>query len=284
MIIKKKLNNNVAIVTDERGKESIVMGKGIAFNKAKGDILLEEEIDKRFVSPNPNFSMQFQGILKDIPEKYLTVSNLIIEEAKKDLQVDLSDNIYIMLTDHIYMAVKRFLDGLFLPNPMLWDMKRFYNKEYSVGCRALRIIEEQLKVKLPEDEAGFIAFHFVNATEDYESTMMTDILKLVKEITNIVKYSLGLDVDEESIYYYRFITHLKFFAQRFFSEKEQMTGNKRTLLEMVKKQYKKAFRCTQVVMGFLEKKYHHGISEEEQLYLTVHIQNMIEKSKLDCNK
>ena len=41
---------------------------------------------------------------------------------------------------------------------------------------------------------------------------MVDIMKLVKEITNIVKYQMGLDFDEESVYYYRFITHLKFFC------------------------------------------------------------------------
>ena len=33
----------------------------------------------------------------------------------------------------------------------------------------------------------------------------------------------GLDFDEESVYYYRFITHLKFFAQRLFLENKQYT-------------------------------------------------------------
>ena len=127
------------------------------------------------------------------------------------------------------MAVKRYLDGMQVPNPLLLDIKRFYNKEYEIGCQALEIIKDQLKVELPEDEAGFIAFHFVNAQQNLESSKMVDIMKLVKEITNIVKYQMGLDFDEESVYYYRFITHLKFFTQRLFLENKQYTDEKNNI-------------------------------------------------------
>lgn len=279
MIIKKKLNNNVAVTADETGREIIVMGKGIAFDRKVGDELDETEIDKRFVSSDKDFSMKFQEILLQIPMKYLNVSDLIIEKAKKELGTELNENIYISLTDHIYMAVIRFLDGMVIPNPMLWDIKRFYRKEFTVGQKALEIIKQELKVELPEDEAGFIAFHFVNAQQNFESTLMLDIMKLVKEIMNIIKYQMALDLDEESVYYYRFITHLKFFAQRLFSGSGQMKGDKNTLFEAVKQEYKKAYVCTQSVVKFVKGKYQYDISEEEQLYLTIHIENMIEKCK-----
>lgn len=223
MKIKKKLNNNVAVVTDKTGNEIIVMGKGITYDKKAGDCIDVEQVEKQFVPSNKDFSMKFQEILLDIPSKYLEVSNCIIERAKKYLDAEIDDNIYISLTDHIHMAVKRYLDGMQVPNPLLLDIKRFYNKEYEIGCQALEIIKDQLKVELPEDEAGFIAFHFVNAQQNLESSKMVDIMKLVKEITNIVKYQMGLDFDEESVYYYRFITHLKFFAQRLFLENKQYT-------------------------------------------------------------
>ena len=241
MKIKKKLNNNVAVVTDKTGNEIIVMGKGITYDKKSGDCIDEEQVEKRFVLSNKDFSMKFQEILLDIPAKYL------------DAEID--DNIYISLTDHIHMAVKRYLDGMQVPNPLLLDIKRFYNKEYEIGCQALEIIKDQLKVELPEDEAGFIAFHFVNAQQNLESSRMVDIMKLVKEITNIVKYQMGLDFDEESVYYYRFITHLKFFAQRLFLENKQYTDDDNPLYHIVKEQYKKAFNCTQSVVKFVGNKF-----------------------------
>ena len=244
MKIKKKLNNNVAVVTDKTGNEIIVMGKGITYDKKAGDCVDVEQVEKQFVPSNKDFSMKFQEILLDIPSKYLEVSNCIIERAKKYLDAEIDDNIYISLTDHIHMAVKRYLDGMQVPNPLLLDIKRFYNKEYEIGCQALEIIKDQLKVELPEDEAGFIAFHFVNAQQNLESSKMVDIMKLVKEITNIVKYQMGLDFDEESVYYYRFITHLKFFAQRLFLENKQYTDEDNPLYHIVKEQYKKAFNLS----------------------------------------
>lgn len=130
MKIKKKLNNNVAVVTDKTGNEIIVMGKGITYDKKSGDCIDEEQVEKRFVLSNKDFSMKFQEILLDIPAKYLEASNCIIERAKKYLDAEIDDNIYISLTDHIHMAVKRYLDGMQVPNPLLLDIKRFYNKEY----------------------------------------------------------------------------------------------------------------------------------------------------------
>lgn len=42
MKIKKKLNNNVAVVTDKTGNEIIVMGKGITYDKTV-IVLLNEQ-------------------------------------------------------------------------------------------------------------------------------------------------------------------------------------------------------------------------------------------------
>lgn len=285
MIIKKKLNNNVAVAEDGTGHEVIIMGKGLAFERKTGDFVEEAIIDKKFILSDKEFSSKFEEILLQIPMKYVDISDRIIESAKRELGTEINESIYISLTDHIYMAVKRYLDGITVPNPILWDIKRFYSKEFKVGENALKIIRKELKVELPEEEAGFIAFHFVNVQNNFESSKILDILKLVKEITNIVKYQTVLDFDEDSVYYYRFITHLKFFAQRLFLDGGQLTGNRDSLFETVKKQYKKAFVCTRSIVKFVKNKYQYDISEEEQLYLMIHIENIIEKcgNSQDCD-
>ena len=40
MVIKKILNNNVVVTTDENDNEIVVMGRGIAFKKRSGDYIL----------------------------------------------------------------------------------------------------------------------------------------------------------------------------------------------------------------------------------------------------
>lgn len=44
-------------------------------------------------------------------------------------------------------------------------------------------------------------------------------------------------------------------------------------------EHNSVFNCTQSVVKFVDNKYNYKISKEEQLYLTVHIENIITKSK-----
>ena len=84
MKIEKALNNNVAIIIDG-GEEKIVMGKGIAFSKHKGDEISPDAIDKTFVLSSPDSLNQFAQLLKDIPYEYVTLAQEIIayEKMKK---------------------------------------------------------------------------------------------------------------------------------------------------------------------------------------------------------
>ena len=40
------MNNNVALAKHENGEEVVLIGSGIAFNKKKGDIVVESKIEK----------------------------------------------------------------------------------------------------------------------------------------------------------------------------------------------------------------------------------------------
>lgn len=279
MIIVKKLNNNVVISLDENSNEIVVFGKGIAFDKKVGDNIQQEQIEKIFVNNEGDASDRLQKLLVGISPRYLEVCNKIIEDAKKVLNKNIDDSIFSALTDHINMAVKRYLNGVMVPNIMLLDIRRFYSEEYKVGLRALNIIKQELKVELPEDEAGFIAFHIVNATQDSDYTNMNKVMKIVKEICNIVKYYIVIDIDEDSFYYQRFLTHLKFFSQRLLTNQDFEEHPSNPLFQVVKQQYSKSYQCTTKIAEFIKTKYQKDIFEEEKLYLTVHIQNLIDRYK-----
>ena len=51
---------------------------------------------------------------------------------------------------------------------------------------AIGMIEKELKVTLPQDEAAFIALHIVNAELDLDMTEMVSMTKLVNDILKIV--------------------------------------------------------------------------------------------------
>lgn len=279
MVIKKILNNNVVVTTDENDNEIVVMGRGIAFKKRSGDYISKDMIDKVFKLSDSNISDKFKQLISDIPLKYIELSNEIISDAKKTLGKRLNDSIYITLTDHIYTAIQRSKEGINLKNALLWDIKRFYKDEFKIGLQALDYIEEKFEIRLTDDEAGFIALYIVNAQMDEDIKIVYEITQIMQEITNIVKYYYGITFDEESVYYYRFITHLKYFAQRFL-HKELNYKEDTKLFEIIRNQYKEAYGCVKLIYLMMDDKYSYQLTEEEMLYLTMHIQSITEKSIL----
>lgn len=98
------------------------------------------------------------------------------------------------------------------------------------------------------------------------------------DITNIVKYEFNKDFDEDSVYYYRFITHLKFFAKRVVFGNTYDDGVEDELLELIKVKYRNSYNCVKKIGAFLKDTYDYEISEEEELYLTIHIERVIYKA------
>ena len=128
---------------------------------------------------------------------------------------------------------------------------------------ALDMVESQFKVRLPESEAAFIAMHIANGETD-DSTMEETfaITKIIEDICNIVRVYFRIEMDADSSYYYRFITHLKYFAK-----------------------YEEAYRCACKIGDYLSRKYHYQLLEEERMYLTIHIRLVVNKgSKMPLEK
>lgn len=278
MVIEKVLNNNVVVVR-ENDVEKIVMGRGLAFQKRAGDEFDEDLIDKTFILTNQKAANKFQQLVVDIPIEHIELAEEIISYAKLKTGKKLNDMIYISLVDHIYTSIVRFLDGITVKNALLWETRRFYPDQFAIGKMALDMIEERFKVRLPEDEAGFIALHLTNAAMDEnEYQDIYQITRVMQEIVNIVRYKFNVEFDEDSVYYYRFITHLKFFSQRLVNGKIYEDTPDNTLLEMVKNQYRNSYDCVKRIAAFIQKKYQYILSDEEKLYLTIHIERVIYKT------
>ena len=204
----------------------------------------------------------------------------IIAEAKMRLGKRLNEMIYISLIDHVHTSIIRFLDGVTVKNVLLLDIRRFYREEYQIGLWALDLIQERFKVRLPEDEAGFIALHLANAQMDQEVMHnMYEITRIMQELVNIVKYSFQISFDEDDVYYYRFITHLKFFAKRLVERNIYTEDDNDDLWEVIRGKYPRAFGCVEKITQFIEKKYEYELSKEEQLYLTIHVERVVNKTK-----
>lgn len=279
MKIHKIINNSVVSVLNDHGEELILTGKGISFQKKIGEEIDEARIEKRFSMDSIETNNKLQQLLKDIPLEHLQMADSIIEYAKAALGKKLNDTLYISLSDHIYTSINRFLDGIALPNSMLWEVKRFYDAEFEIGLKALDMIEEKFNIRLPEDEAGFIAMHIVDSSMDGGSIeQVYETTRIIQGICNLVKYYFNIDFDSKSVYYYRFLTHLRFFAQRLVTEKMLEKRVDDDLYEMIKTKYNNAFNCVTKIEKFIEKNYDYILTNEEKMYLTIHIEQVIYKT------
>lgn len=277
MEIVKILNNNVVVSLDERGREQVIMGRGLGFQKRPGDRVDDDAIEKIFALQSDELVTRLGELLSQIPLDVMTSCDRIIDLSHQRLG-KLHDSLYVTLTDHCHFAIERHRQGVVLRNVLLWEIKRLYPKEFQLGMEAREIIARRLGVELAEDEAGFIAMHLVTAQLDSEMPEVMHITQVMQEILHIVKYQLQLEYDEKALSYERFVTHLKFFAQRMLSN-SPVADDDRTLHAAVKENYPRAWRCAEKIALHLKKRYQRELTTEEIMFLSIHIERVRKESR-----
>lgn len=283
MKIKQIFNNNVVLSTDNQDNEVVVMGKGIGFQQNKGDNIDESLIDKIFVLTENIAKSIFPDIYDQLSDEQIDLVIEIINMAEEELDVEFQSNIYIALADHINYTIERTQDLLPLTNPLSYEVRKFYPKEYTIGQKALDLIEERLKIEMHQNEASSIALHFVTGQkEGYLISQTIKVTEIVRNILNIIRIFYGDNFDEESISYARFMTHVQYFAHRVVFGEQRGTADS-FLFEQVQESYSKAFECVQRVKQYIESTYDFDMGEDEQVYLTIHIQRLISE-KRETNK
>ncbi|CAM3553127.1 MULTISPECIES: BglG family transcription antiterminator LicT [Saccharibacillus] len=270
MQILRVLNNNVITSLDGSEIEIVVMGRGLAFQKKPGDEVDADKIEKVFRPESNDSSRKLKELLEQIPMEYVQLTEEIRKLAALMLDKEFGDSIYLSLTDHIHFAVERQRRGLEIKNGLLLEVKSLYKAEYQVGRSALKLIKERIGVELPDDEAAFIAMHLVNAQLGEEMPVLMNITKIMQDILDLVRTHFDLEYDVDSISYYRFVTHLKFFAQRLISG-DHSGNNYDSLYEIVKENCPEAYPCTERIEAYIAEHYDYRLNKEEMLYLTIHI-------------
>ena len=274
MKIIKIVNNNIVTSLDEQNREIIVMGRGLGFGRKPGMPIEDEKVEKVFRLNSAGENQKLVDIIQDIPLEHIKAADQIIEYAKSMLGERLKETIYLSLIDHIDGAIDRYKNQIQFTNPLLWEIKQYYPSEFKVGVQSLSILRKMLGIELPVDEAAFIALHFITAEYDTKMDVTFDIPRLIDDIIAIVESEFSIKIDKESIHYERFITHLKFFAARVLQAKQMPDDDDFLFRNMIRDQYKKSYACAQKIRQHLGECYGVEISEEEVVYLTVHIKRV----------
>lgn len=278
--VEKVINNNVVIIFDPQGNEAVAMGRGIGFKRRIGDLISVEKIEKTFFLSKNEISVKLKRLLTELPTEHFIMSEKIIEQIKNVTNWELSDNIYVTLTDHISSAIERQRHNVEIENPMYWDIKHLYPEEYILAKKSLNSISKEYNINLPEYETSYIALHIVNARINTDGNMelVHKVTKIIREITNIVKYHFHIERNLDSLEYYQFVNYLKSLAPRIL--KDESTGMEYLeLISVIGKYYQNVYSCTEKIKKYIEEQYGYYPNGEELLFIAMCLSQI--KKKLD---
>lgn len=254
------------------------MGKGLVFQKKKGDLLSEESIQNLFVLKSEESKQNFSFLLKDVPLDFITTAYEIIENAISNYQYSVQEYIYVTLTDHIYWNYKRLMNGEY-QNSLLPDISEQYPKEYQIAQDGLRIIRERLDIVFPNDELKNISIHFINAQGKTPEPIATSadtyeeqqrVMQLIEEALrkrNIVR------TEKTQNFYDRLMIHLRYMLER--TEEEIVDEFAEKMEEDLKKDYPAAYGVAEEMYRIIVENTGLKLNASEKVYFTIHIQRLL---------
>ncbi|MED4473943.1 MULTISPECIES: PRD domain-containing protein [Bacillaceae] len=280
MIFKKRLNNNVVLVTDQDGSEKIVFGKGIGFTNDKDGRIDESRIEKIFSMDTPELTAKYSKLITNIPMEHIEFTESMIELIHHSLDRELDSNIYINLTDHISFAISRSSEQQFVKNMLLPEIKSYYSKEFEISLKIVNEINNRFGLSLPEDEAGFITMHIVNAElGESDSRQSIRIMNIVKQIMDLITTELDMELDESSMDYSRLLVHVKFFAHRIVYNKQWNYDDPDDFLNESHRN-SLPYQLAQKVINDVEQTNNIRITNDELSYLAIHINRLLKNNNI----
>lgn len=277
LTVVKSLNNNIILATTEHEEELVAFGTGIGFKRKKGDKVDIKQATKVFQT---GVNTQVSQLLEGLSAEILAVTKEIIELGEARLEKKLSPSILFTLADHLTFAIERESDDLAIETPFQWEIPHLYFNEYEIGKAALVLIKEQIGVELATTEASFIALHFVNAqTVDQNMGQTIQITQVTKEIVKIIQSLFEITLDKTTLTYSRFITHLRYFIARQESGDESSIEMDSALKAIIQERYIKSYACGLMIKEMLKKEFNWHISEDELVYLVIHIERITTENK-----
>jgi len=96
-----------------------------------------------------------------------------------------------------------------------------------------------------------------------------------------VEQELHITVDRDSFNYYRFVTHMHYMMKRTLDD-TMIDSQNRELFESMKKEYPDIYSCAVKVAALIDQKLQKHLSEEEILYLILHINRLCARE--DCDR
>lgn len=273
MIVVKNINNNVALCLDSKGQEVVVFGKGVGFLKPPSEVPLSK-IQRTFYDLNRNFL----PLLDDIPLDVIDFTSRQVAQIRGKLPYETNANLIMTLADHLAFAMTRAKKGIYTPMPSIYEMEQNYPVEVEIGRQIVKAMEQAFHVKLPKGEVQGVAMHFINASLGSPSsgqlTAEEEYETILERMTQIVEHALQVTIRRDTFNYARFATHVQYLLKRVQADSPIDSDNLQ-MYASIRDEYKDVSACVDQIHEYLQRNWSIDLSEEEKLYLIMHINRVI---------
>ncbi|NLM76252.1 MAG: PRD domain-containing protein [Clostridiaceae bacterium] len=279
--IKKVMNNNVILAVDlQSNLEMVLLGKGIGFGKKENMVvgLDPDRIEKSFHTVDKKIEKNYLMFLSQINENVLDAVEEIISMAEQSLG-KLSEQLQVVLTDHIKFALERIKMGIVIDNPFLHEIKVLYSKEFEIGKKSAEIIKVHTGIQISEEEMGFIALYLYSARQNKTINETVKDTRILRELVEIIEKELNYKINPEDMAYNRLVNHLMLEITSVMDSK----NTKNPLLKHIKDEMPLSFAIAKKLANHLQKNKNVIISEDKAGYMAIHIERIRELAEADSS-
>lgn len=274
-----RINNNAVICRDDSGRELVAMGKGIGFDKLPRPLALDD-VERTFYGIEP----KYYAVLRDLPPDILEFSAKILDLARNELSYDLRPYVVLTLADHLAFARERVLKHIPVQMPLAYDIEQLYPAEYRIGQYTVRRFQKEFRIGLPPGEAVGVAMNLINGrsvelTPPQETSEEEQQAEMLEEITEIIEEHFHHIVERSGFNYSRYATHLQYLFGRIRSGQTIQSENL-SMYRTLREEYPEVAACVEKIAAHIEKKWGCPLTEEEQLYLILHVNRILTKEGL----
>lgn len=277
MRIKKVINNNILCTIDKKGNEMIVTGRGIGYKRKVGEFVEPSQVEKIYRMAEKSDQQKLRELVSQVPLEHLRLTEELVEYIQSQISQPLNESLLITLADHISFAIQRMEQGIEFDNPLHDAVMCYYPTEFRLGQHCLHTIEERCGIQLNPDEATFIALHIVNAELNSSMSEMRDLTRLLDGCIQVTEFYYRRKFDRNSLDFNRFSVHLRYLVQRLFQDKplqNRTTQSDLLFRELIKRNCAEHYECANRIALYIESNFEKTVTEEEKIYLTIHLKRL----------
>lgn len=281
MKILRVLNNNVVLSRDASGREVILTGRGLGFQKRPGQEVDPRAVVRTFVPTDGRDPDNLATVLAALDQDVVRAVVLAISETQLEPAESTQPTLAIAVADHMAQALKRERDGTRIDYPLRAEVQTLYREEYDKAARLLAAINHHIDPPLPPTEATALALHLVNAGFSSGDLSFTYTMTgVIQQMLTVISERYGIPAERDSISGARFITHVRYLFVRVHQHR-QLTRQDSVIGESIRTAYPEATRTARQLATIVELRLGTALTEDEVSYLALHVARMTLDAETD---